>query len=409
MQLSVIIVNYNVKYFTEQSLYSVVKACKNLEAEIIVVDNNSTDDSYTFFSNKFANVHFIWNKENIGFSKANNIGLRQATGRYILFLNPDTLVAEDCFEKCLVFFESAANIGALGIRMIDGTGKYLKESKRGFPTLITSFFKLNGFAALFPYSKFFARYYAGHLSENKNQEVDVLAGAFMLVNKKVLDEIGSFDEDFFMYGEDIDLSYRIQKAGYKNYYFSESTIIHFKGESTNKDNLQHAKVFYGAMNLFVRKHYSGVKAALYSFFIYSVLGIKTVSTLFAGVFCPKSDIGNNKTGKHLPALLVGGKETCESLVILLKNTAAKLQIIAIVDTNTPVNNTKDTLPQVQELINKHCIETIIFCVNDFSIKEIINIIQCIHPKVNYQFYSTGSCFIVGSTKINKAENWVALC
>ena len=409
MQLSVIIVNYNVKYFTEQCLYSLVKACKNLEAEIIVVDNNSTDDSYNFFNNKFANVHFIWNKENEGFSKANNFGLRHASGQYILFLNPDTLLPEDCLEKCLDFYCAQNNIGAMGIRMVDGEGNFLKESKRSFPYISTSFFKLSGLAALFPHSRIFARYYLGNMSNNINQQSPVLSGAFMMVEKKSLDVMNDFDETFFMYGEDIDLSYRIQKAGYTNYYFSETTIVHFKGESTKKDNLQYVRLFYGAMDLFVQKHYRGVKAVLYSFFIHIALGLKTVSTLFAGIFFSKKNSHQNKTGKPLPALIVGCQKDCESLAILLKNTTAKLQIIGIVDTtNTPGNNSLGNLQRLPELINKHSIETIIFCINDLSVKEVISIIEGIHPQVSYQFHRVGSCSIVGSSNNNEAGNWIAL-
>jgi O-antigen biosynthesis protein len=267
LQLSVIIVNYNVKYFLEQCLCSVIKACKNIEAEIFVTDNNSTDGSREFLSTQFSSVNFIWNKENTGFAKANNQALAKAKGAYILFLNPDTIVPEDCFEKCMAFFASHAEAGALGIRMIDGTGKFLKESKRAFPSPLTSLYKLSGLTKLFPRSKTFAQYHLGHLPENENHEVDVLAGAYMMVPKSILDKTGSFDETFFMYGEDVDLSYRIQKAGYKNYYFAESTIIHFKGESTKKGSLNYVRMFYTAMSLFVKKHYSGSRASVFNFLI----------------------------------------------------------------------------------------------------------------------------------------------
>jgi GT2 family glycosyltransferase len=183
LQLSVIIVNYNVKYFLEQCLCSVLKACKNIEAEIIVVDNNSTDGSREFLSPQFNSVKFIWNADNTGFAKANNQALQQASGTYILFLNPDTIVPEDCFTKCIHFFQSHSEAGALGIRMIDGTGKFLKESKRAFPSPLTSLYKLSGLTKLFPHSKTFARYHLGHLSEKETHEVDVLAGAYMMIPK----------------------------------------------------------------------------------------------------------------------------------------------------------------------------------------------------------------------------------
>jgi O-antigen biosynthesis protein len=267
LQLSVIIVNYNVKYFLEQCLCSVLKACKNIDAEIFVTDNNSTDGSREFLATQFTTVNFIWNKENTGFAKANNQALAKAKGKYILFLNPDTIVPEDCFEKSMQFFELHEQAGALGIRMIDGTGKFLKESKRAFPSPLTSLYKLSGLTKLFPRSKTFAQYHLGHLPENENHEVDVLAGAYMMVPKNILEKTGSFDETFFMYGEDVDLSYRIQQAGYKNYYFAQSSIIHFKGESTKKGSLNYVKMFYSAMSLFVKKHYSGSRAGVFNFLI----------------------------------------------------------------------------------------------------------------------------------------------
>ena len=274
MQLSVIIVNYNVKYFLEQCLYSVQKACLGIDAEIIVADNNSTDGSKEHLEQNFPTVNFIWNSENVGFAKANNQALAKAKGEFILFLNPDTILSEDSIEKCLQFFASNKMAGALGIHMIDGSGNFLKESKRAFPSPLTSLFKLSGLARLFPRSETFARYHLGHLPEKENHEVDVLAGAFMMMPKKVLDEIGNFDERFFMYGEDVDLSYRIQKAGYKNFYFAESTIIHFKGESTKRGSLNYVRLFYKAMSLFVKKHYSGSKAGVFIFLIQTAIIIR---------------------------------------------------------------------------------------------------------------------------------------
>lgn len=286
MQLSVIIVNFNVKHFLEQCLYSVTKACKNLDAEIIVIDNNSTDGSKEFIAPKFPAVKFIWNPVNVGFAKANNLALQNAQGNFILFLNPDTIVPEDCFEKCIDFFKSNKQAGAIGIRMIDGTGKFLKESKRAFPSPLTSLYKLSGLAKLFPHSKTFAKYHLGNLPDNQNHEVDVLAGAFIMLPKEVLNITGSFDDTFFMYGEDVDLSYRIQKAGYKNYYFSGTTIIHFKGESTKKGSLNYVRLFYSAMSLFVNKHYSGNRARVFNFLIHTGIFLRAVLTA-AGNFLTK--------------------------------------------------------------------------------------------------------------------------
>ena len=283
MELSVIIVNYNVKLFLEQCLCSVI------DAEVIVVDNNSSDNSIEYLTAKFPAVKYITNKENTGFAKACNQGLQQAKGNYILFLNPDTIVPEDCFTKCVSFFEANKAAGAIGIKMLDGSGKFLKESKRSFPSPSTSLYKLFGLAKLFPRSKIFSRYHLGHLNENENNEVDVLAGAFMMIKREVLDKVGGFDETFFMYGEDVDLSYRIQKAGFKNHYFAESSIIHFKGESTRKGSMNYVRMFYNAMSIFVRKHYGGSKAGIFSFLIHVAIWFRAaLSTI--GSFIRKNGL-----------------------------------------------------------------------------------------------------------------------
>jgi len=267
VKISVIIVNYNVKQLLEQCLYSVQIALKNITGEIIVVDNASTDNSLEYLQPKFPGVKFIANKINPGFGSACNIGFKQSSGGYVHFLNPDTFVSADCFEKTIAFIESKKDAGAVGVKMIDGEGRYLKESKRSFPSVSASLFKMTGLAYLFPKSKIFAAYYAGHLNENETHEVDVLAGAFMMMRRNVFEKVKGFDEDFFMYGEDIDLSLRIQKTGYKNYYFPEVTITHYKGASTDKKSMAHIKSFYGAMNIFVDKYYSGGVKILFKPFI----------------------------------------------------------------------------------------------------------------------------------------------
>jgi N-acetylglucosaminyl-diphospho-decaprenol L-rhamnosyltransferase len=262
MDLSVIIVSFNVKYFLEQCLASVSKAIGKIEAEVIVIDNHSSDGSIDYLRAKFDWVHFIASGENGGFARANNQALASASGTYILFLNPDTIIAEDSFQTCISFLESNARAGAVGLRMIDGSGQFLKESKRGFPTPMVSFFKLSGLSRLFPHSAFFARYYLGNLDGQENQVMDVIAGAYFFTRKEVLDKTGGFDERFFMYAEDIDLSCRIQQSGYLNYYLAESTIIHFKGESTRRD-FRYVKLFYRAMSQFSRKHFSGRSSRLF--------------------------------------------------------------------------------------------------------------------------------------------------
>lgn len=267
MKLSIIIVNYNVKHFLEQCLHSVLKAVKNCSAEIFVVDNNSVDGSAQLIREKFPNIQFIQNTENVGFSKANNQAIKLSKGKYILLLNPDTVVEEDTFEKVVDFMDKHPEAGGLGVKMIDGKGTFLPESKRGLPTPWVAFYKMFGLSKLFPKSHKFGKYHLSYLNENEIHEIDVLAGAFMLMRKIALDKVGLLDETFFMYGEDIDLSYRIQQGGFKNYYFPETTIIHYKGESTKKGSLNYVKVFYNAMIIFAKKHFPGGKAGIFALLI----------------------------------------------------------------------------------------------------------------------------------------------
>ncbi|MCF8428852.1 MAG: glycosyltransferase family 2 protein [Bacteroidia bacterium] len=280
MKLSVVIVNYNVKYFLEQALYSVKKACNGIDAEIIVVDNHSVDGSCEMVKHKFVNqVILIENKENVGFSKANNQAIRIAKGEFILLLNPDTVVEEACFSKTIAFMEQTPNAGCVGVKMIDGSGKFLPESKRGLPTPTVAFYKIFGLAALFPKSKRFGKYHLGFLDKNKTHQVDVLAGAFMMLRKSVLDKIGLLDEDYFMYGEDIDLSYRVTKAGYFNYYFPDTTIIHYKGESTKKTSVNFVFTFYRAMIIFAQKHYSQKHAQTFGILINFAIYLRATASI----------------------------------------------------------------------------------------------------------------------------------
>lgn len=281
MKLSVIIVSYKVPYFLEQTLLSVQKAAQRVKTEVIVVDNNSKDNSVDMVRDKFSWVKLIANTENTGFATANNQGIELAEGEYILFLNPDTVVREDTFEQAINFMDQNPEFGGLGVKMIDGTGVFLPESKRGFPSPEVAFYKTFGLSKLFPKSKRFNRYHLGYLDKDENHEVDVLSGAFMLVPRKVLDEIGYWDEAFFMYGEDIDLSYRIIKGGYKNYYYADTTIIHYKGESTKKGSLNYVKTFYEAMIIFTQKHFQGSKAGLFVLMLQFAIYFRAFLTLLS--------------------------------------------------------------------------------------------------------------------------------
>ena len=256
MNLSVIILNYNVRYFLEQCVFSVQKALENIDGEIIVIDNNSSDDSCAMMKEKFPLVKLIENKENTGFPKGNNIGVAEAKGEYLCILNPDTVVAEDTFLKILNSKPQTLNskLGIIGCKLIDGTGNFLPESKRGVPTPWVAFTKIFGLYKLFPKNVFFNQYYAQHINENQSGKVDILVGAFMIIKRDLYLEVGGFDENCFMYSDDIDLSYMVLKLEKENYYFHETTVIHYKGESTIRDGL-YMKRFREAMQFFYKKHF----------------------------------------------------------------------------------------------------------------------------------------------------------
>jgi GT2 family glycosyltransferase len=284
VQLSVIIVNYNVKYFLKQTLLSVYRAAQNLKIEVIVVDNNSTDNSKELIQKNFPDVIYIYNKQNLGFSKANNIGIKQSKGEFVLLLNPDTAIAEDTLDICYAFMQENLHCGAVGVRMVDGSGNFLPESKRGLPTPKASFYKVFGLSSLFPNSPKFGSYHLKYLKENEVNQVDVLSGAFMFMRQEALQKAGLLDESFFMYGEDIDLSYRIVLAGYSNFYLPTTSIIHYKGESTKKNSLNYVKVFYNAMIIFARKHFSKKLGNWFAVLIYFAVYLRAFLSVSKRVY-----------------------------------------------------------------------------------------------------------------------------
>lgn len=282
--VSIIIVNYNVKFFLEQALLAVQRATQGLEAEVWIVDNASKDGSVQMVQLRFPEVQVIVNEQNVGFSQANNQAIRQAQGEYLLLLNPDTVIAEDTLRVCVDFMENHPEAGALGVKMIDGSGTFLPESKRGFPSPFVAFCKTFGLSRFFPKSRFFNRYHLGYLSQDENHEVDILSGAFMFMRKAALDQAGLLDEQFFMYGEDIDLSYRIQKAGFKNYYLADTQIIHYKGESTKRGSVNYVRIFYQAMILFARKHFQGSNARAFVMMLQVAIYFRAALTLLSNFF-----------------------------------------------------------------------------------------------------------------------------
>ncbi len=293
-QLSIIIVNYNVEYFLDQCLDSVKKAIgKRKDIEVFIVDNASIDGSVKKVETKYPEFNLIKSTKNLGFSGGNNLAIRKASGKYILLLNPDTIVEESTFDKIINFMDKHPEAGGLGVRMVDGKGRFLPESKRGLPTPSVAFYKIIGLSKLFPKSTKFNRYHQGHLPETETNPVEILSGAFMLIRKSTLDKIGLLDETFFMYGEDIDLSYRILLNGQKNYYFADTKIIHYKGESTKKDSINYVLVFYKAMAIFAKKHFSKRNAKYFSLLIHLGIYLRALLAIISrgikGLFLPLID------------------------------------------------------------------------------------------------------------------------
>jgi|WetSurMetagenome_2_1015567.scaffolds.fasta_scaffold12523_5 GT2 family glycosyltransferase len=278
MELSVVIVSYNVKSYLGQALRSVIDAAVNIKSEVIVVDNGSTDGSPEMVAESFPKVKLIRSSSNRGYASACNTGIDASTGEYILILNPDTIVSPDALNTTLHFMNDHPEAGAAGARMADGNGRFLPESKRAFPSPLTSFFRLSGLSYLFKSSPVINRYYLGHIPENKNCRADILTGAFMFIKRKALDKAGLFDTAFFMYGEDIDLSWRIIQSGYINYYLAEAQIIHFKGKSAGHNNPECIRHFYNAMIIFSKKYFSG---ALLPFIVVSVKTRMYIALLLA--------------------------------------------------------------------------------------------------------------------------------
>lgn len=287
LKLSVIIVNYNVKYYLDQCIRSVLRAFvwMNTPAEIIVVDNHSADGSVDYLEKRYPQklypmVRFVRSAHNLGFARANNIAIRQSRGEYVLLLNPDTIVGEDALKASVDFMDAHEDAGAVGVRMLGAQGRRAMESRRGLPTPMVSFFKMLGFCNRWPHHRLFGKYYMGYLPWDEPCQIEVVSGAYCMLRRKALDEVGLLDEDFFMYGEDIDLSYRVLKGGYHNYYLPVD-ILHYKGESTQKSSFRYVHVFYEAMLIFFRKHYSGmtfllslpIKTAIYAKALMALVGM----------------------------------------------------------------------------------------------------------------------------------------
>ena len=358
------------RYFLELCVLSVQNAIQNLDAEIIVIDNNSQDDSGEMMKQRFPNVKLIENKENVGFPKGNNIGVSQAKGEYICILNPDTVVAEDTFTKILAFAKKQNNLGIIGCKLIDGTGNFLPESKRGTPTPFVAFTKITGLYKIFP--KTFGKYYAQHLSENETGKVEILVGAFMLMKRDLYNEIGGFDENCFMYSDDIDLSYMALKKGKLNYYFHGTTVIHYKGESTVKDGT-YMKRFQEAMNFFYKKHFT--VSFLFSIFI--KIGIVFFSLV-------KKNQGNPRPKSN------------PDKYILVSNPEASVEILREKLENQ-FNKTFEVQGDKFSFLKSSAITEIIFDQNYLDFKTIINVLEANKNKgFTFKIIPKSSHFMLGS-------------
>ena len=288
MKLSVVIVNYNVRLYAEQCIRSVLRASGGMDAEVWLVDNASTDGSVDYLRPLFPEVHFIANKDNHGFSYANNQAIRQSSGEYVLLLNPDTIVGEDVLRGCVDFLDSHPSVGATGVRMLNADGSFALESRRGIPTPFTSFCKMSGLCSLFPGNRVLGRYYMQYLDPDVEAPIEIISGAFNMLRRKALDQIGLLDETFFMYGEDIDLSYRMLEAGWQNYYLPLN-ILHYKGESTVKSSYRYVHNFYNAMLIFFNKHY-GRRYKLLGLLVRSAVVLRAMADLYGNMLsrlaCP---------------------------------------------------------------------------------------------------------------------------
>ncbi len=378
MQLSVIILNYNVRYFLEQCVLSVQKAIAAIDAEIIVIDNNSSDQSVLIMKERFPEVKLIENKENFGFPKGNNIGVRQAKGKYVCILNPDTVVAEDTFVKILAFAERQTNLGIIGCKLIDGTGVFLPESKRGIPSPWVAFTKIFGLYKIFPKTKLFNQYYAQHLNENETGKVEILVGAFMFLERKLYEDLEGFDENCFMYADDIDLSYRALQMKKNNYYFHETTVLHYKGESTIKDG-KYMMRFQESMNFFYQKHFK--KSWFFSIFIKIGAFLFSFAKMFQGK--PKEN--------PLP----------ESYFFYSENENFTKKLASILENKVGFLNFKEEKMVNSCLILKGKSTEIILDNQYISFKKCIEIIETIKDKsITFKILPKNTSFIIGSNSRN---------
>ncbi|MDH6306352.1 GT2 family glycosyltransferase [Parabacteroides sp. PF5-5] len=389
IKISIVIVNYNVKYFLEQCLLSVRAAVGGMDAEVFVIDNNSEDGSVDYLKPLFPEVIFLENKDNPGFAVANNQAIKQCKGEYVLLLNPDTIIGEESLRTLSFFMDEHPKAGGIGVKMLDGHGVFLPESKRSFPSPWVSFCKLFGLSKLFPQSKLFARYSLPYLNPNKQHRVDVLAGAFMLIRHEALDKAGLLDESFFMYGEDIDLSYRLVLSGYANYYIPER-ILHYKGESTKHDDISYVKRFYGAMLIFYKKYYAR-SGWLMSFFIRLAIGLKASLAAFSRKSGAKS---KKKALKHRRILIICHEENFEQAKQACVDKMPELEYVNMWDLDE--ERVMDAICRRNQMKG---FTDIAFCLPDVRFEQILLFIDTmVNKKTTYHIYNKASNRLVSPDK-----------
>ena len=395
MKITVVIVSYNVKFYLQQCLDSLLRALQGIESEVFVVDNHSKDGSVDYLSKRFPGVNVIDSPHNLGFARANNLAIRKSHAEYVLLLNPDTVVGESTIRTAIDFMDAHEDAGSLGVCMLDASGKAALESRRGLPSPMVAFYKMVGLCARFPNSHRFGHYYMSALPWDGPGRIEVVSGAFCLLRKKAIDEVGYLDEDFFMYGEDIDLSYRILKGGYHNYYLP-STILHYKGESTQKSSFRYVHVFYEAMLIFFRKHYSGM-SWLISLPIKAAIYAKATLALFQmQIDRARKSLGFITYEWQTPNyVFVGSKEMQEKCGDLVRRKGLLAEFVAL-------GKNELTASFLEKITDSKKLQIVVFDVSEFDYEQILEVFAVApSPLRKIGFYHQDSGMLITDTEVIK--------
>ena len=395
MKLSVVIVNYNVKNYVEQCLLSLHKALEGIEAEVLLVDNHSVDGSVEYLREHFDWVRIVASRHNLGFARANNLAIRMSHGEYVLLLNPDTIVAEPTLREALAWMDGHADTGSLGVRMLNACGESARESRRGVPTPMVAFWKMIGLCERMPAHHRFGHYYMGYLDWNTPAAIEVVSGAFCMLRREALDKVGFLDEDFFMYGEDIDLSYRVLKGGYRNYYLP-SLILHYKGESTQKSSFRYVHVFYEAMLIFFRKHYSGM-SWLISLPIKAAIYAKATLALFQmQIDRARKSLGFITYEWQTPNyVFVGSKEMQEKCGDLVRRKGLLAEFVAL-------DKNELTASFLEKITDSKKLQIVVFDVSEFDYEQILEVFAVApSPLRKMGFYHQDSGMLITDAEVIK--------